>query len=208
MTLSGSQVKCIKTPDNPDWEDATMAKEVYDLRPEKPVYLVEETPPVIVEWSTASNERLRSWDLSDYMPFGNKGAEGLAWVNDPSAPEGGYFYVGDQNDGRIYIFELKILTSTTSTKVTLVDDFKPDINNEKDIAGLFYYPYNKKLYIVLDNQELLIETDIDGKNPRQWDLVGGKEEGVLLLGDAEDSTVYVADDSGAVWVGDIEVTPP
>jgi len=73
---------------------------------------------------------------------------------------------------------------------------------------LFYYPYNKKLYIVLDNEELLIETDIDGKNPRQWDLVDGKEEGILLMGDAKDSTVYVADDSGAVWVGDIEVTQP
>jgi hypothetical protein len=209
MTRLGHNLSCVRARDRNGWEDVTMVRSVYDRRQDKPVYILEEVPPTIVEWNTISHVPMRRWDLSADLPHStDTGGEGLAWVIDPQAAEGGYFYVGNQYDGRIYVFELKVSTSNSSTKLTLVDDFTPMIDGHTDIAGLFYYPFNKKLYICIDKAAELYETDINGKNPRNWHLMDNQfEEGVFIMGNSDYSTIYVADDAGAVWVGDIDLSP-
>ncbi len=42
--------------------------------------------------------------------------------------------------------------------------------------GLFYYEWNQKLYIAVDDENTLFETDINGKNARSFKFQKGMNE--------------------------------
>lgn len=90
------------------------------------VYVGVEMPEQIKEFDFVTGLVRRTFDLTPWMHGGtNQGLEALAFVPDLLNPEGGLFYAGLQLDGKIYVFQLPIASSSTSTQVTYVKTLTP-----------------------------------------------------------------------------------
>ena len=88
------------------------------------VYVGVEHPDSIFELNINTGFVTRTFDLTPWMSgTDNKGLEALTFLPDTEDAEGGIFYAGLQDDGKIYAFRLAIATSTTSTTVTFLRRF-------------------------------------------------------------------------------------
>lgn len=159
------------------------------------IYLGVEDPDSVREFNTATGQVTRTFDLTPWMTGpSNSGLEALAFVPDPANPEGGLFYAGLQNDGRIFVFELPIVSSPDSTTVTYVRTISA-LGGVNDIADLHYDGRQDALYAVYDTANLLrAMSSTDGALVREWVLPGLDQEGVSLCG----NDLYIGQDSGDV----------
>ena len=70
------------------------------------VYLAQEMPPTIIEFSFARAEVVAKLDLSNVVPMATKdGIESLLYVPGPVESHPGYFVVGRQHDALLFVFE-------------------------------------------------------------------------------------------------------
>lgn len=158
------------------------------------IYLGVENPDSVREFNTGTGLVTRTFDLTPWMTGpSNSGLEALAFVPDPANPEGGLFYAGLQDDGRIYVFELPIASSPDSTAVTHVGTISA-LGGVNDISDLHYDPRQDALYAIYDTANLLRAMDADGTPIEEWVLPGQDQEGISLRG----NDLYVAQDSGDV----------
>jgi hypothetical protein len=90
--------------------------------PDSPmVYIARENPDAILEFDIEAGVVKRTFDLTATLTGpDDRGMEALTFVRNASQPEGGRFYAGLQNDGRVYVFRLPIITSQTSTSATFL----------------------------------------------------------------------------------------
>lgn len=168
------------------------------------LYLGIEHPDGIRQFDFTTGVAGRTFDLTPWLTGpDNSGLEALTFVPDAADPEGGLFWAGLQNDGRIYVFRLSIKSSTTATTVTHVTTLTP-APGATDIAGLEYNPTNGLVYVVFDGPNLLIAMRTDGTVVGQWDLPGNDQEGVAIRG----CTMFIAEDVGKeVWSYPQSVVP-
>ena len=157
------------------------------------VYLGIEHPDSIREFNlVASGQVTRTFDLTPWMTGpDNSGLEALTFVPDAGNPEGGLFYAGLQADGRIFVFQLPIVSSTTSTAVTHVRTI-PALNGVSDISDMHYDAGQGELYAIYDTANLLRAMKPDGTLIKEWNLPGNDQEGLTLNG----TDLYIGEDYG------------
>ena len=170
-----------------DLEGITVADPAGDF-----VYLGVENPDSIREFNVATGQVTRTFDLTAWMTgAANAGLEALTFVPDSENPEGGLFYAGLQADGRIFKFQLPIVSSATSTSVTHIGTIAA-INGVTDISGMHYQAGQDVLYAIYDSANLLRAMDTDGTVLSEWSLPGNNQEGITLNG----SDLYIGQDYG------------
>jgi len=189
MDRDGSDVFNWSVPG--DLEGITVADASSDF-----VYIGVEGPDSILEFDLTTGLVTRTFDLTPWMTGpSNRGLEALTFVPDADDPEGGLFYAGLQDDGRIYTFQLPIISSTTATTVTPVSTIVP-VSGRDDISGLHYDPQEEVLFAAFDSSNRLRAMESDGTFLQEWDLVGNDQEGIAFAG----RDLFVAEDVGKeVW---------
>lgn len=162
------------------------------------IYIGVENPDSIKEFNVATGQVTRTFTLTTWMTGAyNQGLEALTFVADETNSEGGYFYAGHQGEGKIYVFNLPIVSSATSTTVTYVQTITP-VSGWSDISGLDYDKENKKVYVIYDSYNTLLSMKTDGTLVDTWSLPGNDQEGIALGAQCE---WYVTEDdtSHDVW---------
>ena len=100
------------------------------------VYVGVEHPDALLEFNFVQGVVTRTFDLTDtLMGPDASGLEALTFVDDPIHPEGGLFFAGLQQDGRVYVFDLPIMSSSTSMVVQHMSTFAP-VDGRDDLSGL------------------------------------------------------------------------
>ncbi|MBI4411154.1 MAG: esterase-like activity of phytase family protein [Deltaproteobacteria bacterium] len=156
------------------------------------VYLGIENPDGIAEFDITTGAVTRTFNLTTWMTgAANSGLEALTFVPDSSSSEGGTFYAGHQGEGKIYVFELPIASSSTSTTVSFVTSFTP-ISGQTDISGLDYDETNDVLYAIYDAYNDLVAMETDGTILDSWTLPGNDQEGIAL--NPDECVWFIAED--------------
>lgn len=158
------------------------------------VYVGLENPDSVLEFDVVAGVVTRQFDLSATLtgPV-NEGLEALTFARDLSHPEGGLFYAGLQDDGRVYEFELSIASSAVCTTVTHLATLDPAPLND-DIAGLDWVAETDTLYAAYDTANEIVAFDRAGVPATTWVLPGNDQEGIAIRG----CGLFVAQDTGEV----------
>ncbi len=174
-----------------EWEiDADL--EGVTVVPDRPeyVYLANEDPDSILEFHLKTERITRRFDLTSWMDGpSNAGLEALTFVPDENTPETGFFYAGLQDNGEIYIFELPIITSSSSTSVNHVGTIESITD---DISALNYCHSQQQIYVIYENENLLASILPDGTATGTWELPGSDQEGITVKG----TELYITEDYG------------
>jgi hypothetical protein len=159
------------------------------------VYVGVEHPDSIMEFDLTTGLVTRAFDLTTWMAStdDNDGLEALTFVPDTGDPEGGLFYAGLQDDGKIYSFRLPIASSLSSTTVIPISTITP-VTGRTDLSGLHYDVDNEVLYAIYDSDNKLRAMEADGTFLIEWELPGVTQEGIAMMGDH----LYIAEDFGQV----------
>ena len=159
------------------------------------IYLGIENPDSIREFNITTGLVTRTFTLTSWMTgASNSGLEALTFVPNSSDPEGGLFYAGLQATGQIFVFQLPILSSTTSTTVTHIQTI-PARNGITDLSGMHYETSQDVLYAIYDGANLLRAMETDGTLIEEWNLPNINQEGITLKG----IELYICQDSGGVY---------
>ncbi len=189
MTSAGQILSHI--PVNGNMEAVTMIPGRNDF-----IYIGIEDPDSIYEYNINTNQITRVFDLTDWMDGpDNNGLEGLTFIPDSSSSEGGLFYAGMQDNGRVFIFRLPIFSSSTSTSVTHLQTVK---TVDDGLSDMYYSSTQNILYIIYDKHDLLAAFRLNPTNLAsmtllgQWELPGSDQEGIVVKG----KELYIAEDYG------------
>lgn len=156
------------------------------------LYIVVEFPYAILRLDTQTG-MVQSFSLDAFFSGDEqRGLEALTFVPDTGNPQGGLFYVGLQEDGKIYVMELPIV-SGSPTDIFLVDVLTP-VPGLTDLSGLHYNAENDLLYAVFDGANLLLALDTSGALIHEWILPGNDQEGVAIRG----CELFIAEDDSEV----------
>lgn len=175
-----------------DLEGITVADSTSDF-----VYIGDEHPDAIKEFNISTGTVTRTFDLTPWMTGNsNLGLEALTFVADESHPEGGLFYAGHQQEGKIYVFDLPIKSSPTSTIVTYQTTLTPVVGRV-DLAGLEYDPTQDIVYAMYDSANKLVAMTPDGTVLAEQDLPQTDQEGFTRSSSCD---VFMAQDTAKkVW---------
>lgn len=103
------------------------------------VYLGMENKATILEYEWHTSRRIfRRFDLPGFERRGSHGMESLTWVPTDASRHQGYFYVGSQMTGHIFIYELPLLDDTGPVAVARELNIWTPLKGETNIAGLSY----------------------------------------------------------------------
>ena len=161
------------------------------------VYLGVEHPDGILEFDISTARTTRSFNLTPWMQgANNQGLEALTFVADSGNPEGGLFYAGHQGEGKIYVFQLPIKSSSTSTTVTFIRSFAP-VPGRGDLADMDYDPATNLIYAIFDGANKLTAINPSGTVVEEWNLPHDDQEGFTRNSSCD---FVVAQDTGKkVW---------
>jgi uncharacterized protein YjiK len=169
------------------------------------LYIVVEGEDVILEFDPERREILRRFPMNrEFQGDPNflqkqtdrydNGIESIAFVPNPEHPEGGTFYVGNQWDPSVIMEVLLPLKSSRAAeaeaKIIRVLPFRMD-----DPAAMYYDPVTKRLNIVSDADNVLVEVTLDGKMVKQYAFLGNEQEGLCR---DDEGYLYIAQDTGGI----------
>jgi hypothetical protein len=172
-----------------DLEGITVADPETDL-----IYIGVENPDSIIEFDIHSGTATRTFLLTSIMTgASNQGLEALTFYPDEGSEEGGYFFAGLQADGYVYVFELPLLTSDTSTSISFERSFAPVAYT--DLSGMHYDVTHDILYLVYDGYNKLVSYSMIDDTFESWTLLGDNQEGFTI---DDECSMYVSEDDGNV----------
>lgn len=146
------------------------------------VYLGRENPDAVIEYRLSTASVTRVFDVSSILTgSANQGLEAMTFVPDAADPEGGLFHLGQQSNGRVYVFRLPIRSSAVATSWTFVAGYQP-IPGLTDLAALEFDPRSGNLLAVFDADDLLVEMTTSGAIVNQWAMPGTDQEGLAIDG--------------------------
>ncbi len=179
---------------NIDLEDVTVADPQSDF-----IYLGIEQPDSIAEFRLSTGTITRTFSFGAWMsPLSSDGVEGITFVPDPTAPEGGEFWVAQQLDGRIFRFRLPIASSASSTTPTFLGSFVP-VAGRADLSGLAFDPSTDSILAIWDSANVIARLARTGAVVTEWQLPGNDQEGVAVRG----CELFVGYDSSfTIWKHD------
>lgn len=193
MQKDGTLVNVWDVGEDLDLEGVTVVGDV--------AYLGDESDNSIKEFDLSSGTLTgNSWPLSGWMINGsNRGLEGLTFVPNGAHPysrstSGGVFYVGQQETGYIFVFDVDLSSSGT---VSYLDTLVPA--SYTDISGLEYDSNTNLVYAIFDGDNIIVAMRTDGGVLKEVALPGDNQEGIAVEPDCGDGTasVYITEDSGA-----------
>jgi len=124
----------------------------------------------------------------------DNGIESIAFVPDNRHPEGGTFYVGNQWDPPMIMEVLVPLKSSraeeAAARIIRVLPFQMD-----DPAAMYYDPVTRRLNIVSDADNILVEITLDGRMVKQYAFLGNDQEGICR---DDEGHLYIAQDMGGI----------
>lgn len=124
----------------------------------------------------------------------DNGIESIAFVPDENHSEGGTFYVGNQWDPPVVMEVFVPLRSSrdreAEAKILHVLPFQMD-----DPAGMYYDSTTRRLNIVSDADNILVEITLDGKLIKEYAFLGNDQEGICR---DDEGFLYIAQDSGGI----------
>ena len=124
----------------------------------------------------------------------DNGIESLAFVPDNNHPEGGTFYVGNQWDPAMVMEVLVPLKSSRAAeaeaRIIRVLPFKMN-----DPAAMYYDPVTKRLNIVSDADNILVEVTLEGRMVKEYAFLGNDQEGLCR---DDEGYLYIAEDEGGI----------
>lgn len=146
------------------------------------VYLALENPDSVLEFDLVAGVVTRAFDVSAILTgSANLGVEAMTFVPNANDPEGGLFHLGQQSNGRVYVFRLPIVSSASATTYTFVTSYLP-VAGLTDISGLEYDREHGRLYAIFDANDRLVEMTPAGVVLNQWVLPGTDQEGIAIDG--------------------------
>ena len=171
------------------------------------LYAVVEGDDAILEIDQNSLRIIRKFEINrkfngqELLKKRGNGLEAIVFVPDPSHPEGGTFWVGNQSfDLRLgkepsVVCQINIpLRSSRKKKAKgkIIRFFSMDTI---DISGLTYDTRRNRLVVINDKPNLLQEVKYDGQVLHQYQLPGKDQEGVALdtMG-----YIYIAQENGEI----------
>ena len=181
-----------------DIEGVTYADPVSDF-----VYIARERPGnAILEFDLLQGQVTRVFDLQPWIApaDANQGIEAITFVPDGQNTEGGYFYTGVQEDGRIHVFELPIQSSTTATTVNFVETFTPN-PARADLSGMDFDRLNEILFVLWDSAERFAAYRSNRSLIEDWDMYvdnSPRQEGIAVDRSGE-RFFSTEDDSGEIY---------
>jgi len=103
------------------------------------IYMGMENKATILEYEWHSSRRIfRRFDLPGFERRGTHGMEALTWVPSDASAHQGYFYVGSQMTGHIFIYELPLLDDTGPVAMAKLLDIWTPLKSESNVAGLSF----------------------------------------------------------------------
>lgn len=159
-----------------------------------PLFVANEWPPQIIEVDLDSGLMLRSWNVSIPGVL-NTGIESLTYI--PLNSTTGYFYVGDQYDGMIYIFlfnyDIEVYRNGTLLEPVVTLDL---VQGRDDLSGMHWDEYNSLLWCLFgDGNDVYTFsasrniTSDPNSNINNWilqshftDVPGLNQEGITMAG--------------------------
>jgi len=170
------------------------------------LYLAVEGEEKILEVNPDSFSVLREYTINrtfegeTVLATGGQGIEAITFVPDPGHPEGGTFFVANQNftlddpDDLSAIFEIYVplISSQESAEVDILQYFSIGV---VDMSGLYYNSSNTHLYVISDTENMMYEITKLGVVVNSFSLIGNDQEGITF---DDENFMYIAQDSGGV----------
>lgn len=160
-----------------DLEDVAVADPLSSF-----VYLVDEYGKIL-KYDLSISAVIQTWDLTSLLPAVDwMGMEGLTYAN-------GYFYVGYQYDGKVYVFDL---SGPSPINVNVFAGLSS--SGYTDLSGLHYR--DGYLYVLYASRMAVM--GLDGTVYTTYSVPGIDQEGLALGADSNgdgDANMYIAEDA-------------
>jgi len=169
------------------------------------LYIVVEGDDVILEFDPGRREVTRrfpvnrAWRgnlnfLQKMVTQYDNGLESLAFVPDPAHPQGGTFYAGNQWDPPVIVeLEVPLRSSRApSAEAHIIRVLPVKID---DPAAMYFDPHTRRLNIVSDADNILVEVTLEGRLIAQYAFPGNDQEG---LARDDEGYLYIAQDNGGI----------
>lgn len=125
-------------------------------------------------------------------PDGN-GIEGITFVSAGDGATHGSFYLVNQSDELVgsdpsIVFEVEIDHTANEPKARIRRHFSVGVT---DLSGIQYTPSGRRLLIISDANNLLLEVSLEGQVLETYEIPGKKQEGITV---DENGFLYIAQD--------------
>ncbi|MBN1674465.1 MAG: SdiA-regulated domain-containing protein [Kiritimatiellae bacterium] len=172
------------------------------------LYAVWEGPERIVEIDVETWQLLREFEVERtfngrtvFSGGDNHGLEAIAFVPDPKDPDGGTFFVSNQSPSLkkksepSVLVRLRVPLRSAERRGGLARILNVYSLGVADLAGCCFDARSGHLFVVSDDENLLLEVDLDGRVLKRGILPGNDQEGIVL---DDQGFLYVAQDSGGI----------
>jgi uncharacterized protein YjiK len=168
------------------------------------LYAVIEGEDVILEFDPEKREVTRRFPVDrsyggdpEFLrvskPYDN-GLESLVFIPDPAQAEGGTFIAGNQEDPSCLV-ELSVPLRSAGTEGGRAKIVRVLPTKIQDPSGLYFDEKTRRLNVLCDTPNLLLEITLQGKIVRRYAFPGNDQEGVCR--DPE-GFIYIAQDSDGI----------
>lgn len=174
---AGNLQDCVSLSGSPDLEAVCYAAEDSPL-----IYVGVEHPDSIFAYDPlnpcSGPGNCPTFSLTGILQSGanNAGLEGLTFVPVAGHPEGGLFIAGLQENGRLYVIDVPVISGGSAE---LVDILVPT-SALTDVKGLHYDREFGRLFAIYDNADRMVELRTDGETVACYDLLGTQQEGIAI----------------------------
>jgi uncharacterized protein YjiK len=170
------------------------------------LYIVVEGDDVILEFDPERRAVLRRFPIN--RAFGGNpeflekqrgryddGVESIAWVPNSSHPEGGTFYIGNQWDPPV-ILEVEVPLRSRPSGPAEARIIRVLPTKIADPADMYYDARTRRLNVVCDTDNILLELTLSGEIVAQYAFPGDSQEG---LAQDDEGYIYLAQDVGGIY---------
>jgi hypothetical protein len=176
IVVSDEGVLALVTPDGKERQFVEIGGDLEAVTLADPrssiAYVGVERPACILEVDLKTGRTGRRFELDDMLD----GLEGLAFVPG-DGPDGGTFWVGVQDEGRVVEVSLPLGRGGAPRKVR---DFVP-LPGTRDLSDLGYDAAQNVVLALYDKPDLLVALSPRGALLGQWALPGDQQEAVAVL---------------------------
>jgi uncharacterized protein YjiK len=169
------------------------------------LYIIVEGDDVILEFDPESRMVTRRFPI-DRAFAGNPqflqkqtdryddGVEAIAWVPNPGHPEGGTFYIGNQWDPpALFEVEAPVRSRPSGSPRARIIRLLP--TRIADPSDMYYDPETRRLNVLCDTDNLLLEITLEGRIVKQYSFPGDTQEGLAV---DDEGFIYFAQDTGGI----------
>lgn len=166
------------------------------------MYLGMENKAAVLEFEWHSSHRItRRFSLPGLEMQGNLGMESLSWVPTDASHHGGYFYVGSQLTGHVFIYEVPLLDDTGPEATAHQISVWTPLKGNNDVSGLAYS--DGYVFVTFDDGSAnhvliypILQNGLPGALKEQYEVDVPDAEGIAVRKtDSDTYEVFFSSDS-------------